>query len=349
MPLGFPRQGAERHYIFPAPTPGATLSRAVIYPNFPHAMLKALRFFLFPLLAICLTLPAVAQSWALPKIAVTSLRSQGRHSAEQVSQVVMGTPLKVLSADGDWWKVRTPEGYEGFVRSNTLQGLSDSDMAHWRHSQRVAVCTDRTVYLLASPSKDADRVTDLVSGSILTVLPDDKQGDNFLRVALPDGREGYLRLKLAMPLEKWASQTFDPAKMPVYAQRFMGAPYVWGGTSLKGMDCSGLVQICAYNQGIMMPRDASQQVAVGQKIDKSNPSEFLAGDLLFFGNTKTGKITHVAISMGGPTYIHSSARVRISSLDPASPLYENPGLIAVRRIDPSTAASLSLSAHRFYF
>lgn len=324
-------------------------------------MNKFLRICLLATLSVALAIPAVAQSWALPKISVTSLRAQGRHSAEQVSQVVEGTPLKVLSAEGDWWKIRTPEGYEGYVRSNTLTGLSDAEMMEWRLSPRVVVSSDRTVYLLASPTHDTPvtsgndnvnapvRVSDLVSGSILTELPDDNPDDGFLRLALPDGREGYLPEELTIPIEEWASQTFRPEAMPVYAKRFMGAPYVWGGTSLKGMDCSGLVQICAYNQGIMLPRDASQQVAVGQKIDKTDFTKFKAGDLLFFGNTRTGKINHVAISMGGPTYIHCSARVRISSLDPDSPIYENPGLIALRRIDPATAKSLSLGVHPYYF
>lgn len=296
------------------------------------------------------TLGCVAQQWALPKVSVAIIRDQPRHGAEQVSQVVMGTPLKITEKGKEWWKVETPEGYTGYIRNNTLQGLDEAKMADWRKSPRAVVTTDATVYAIESPSTapDVTRVTDLVNGSILEIVPDDER-DGHSAVRLPDGRKGYVATSLLTPIDRWASQEWNPAEMPVYAARMMGAPYVWGGTSSKGMDCSGLTQICAYRQGVMLPRDASQQVKVGIPVDKSRPADFLAGDLLFFGNVKTGRITHVAISRGGPTYIHSSARVRVSSLDKSSPLYEDPGLIAVRRIDSATAAKLSLSRHPWYF
>lgn len=260
----------------------------------------------------------------------------------------MGTPVKVTARDGDWWKVETPEGYTGFIRSNTLQGLDDEAMRRWREASRAVVCTDRTVFVLSAPDSASDRVSDVVGGVILEIDLSGGCGD-MAAVILPDGRRGYIESGLLMPIEQWASQDWDPSEIPVYARRLTGTPYVWGGTSLKGMDCSGLTQICAYRQGVMLPRDASQQVRVGTPVDKSDVAGFLPGDLLFFGNVTTGKVTHVAISMGGPRYIHSSARVRTSSLSPSDSDYENPGLVAVRRIDPATALRLSLRSHPFYF
>lgn len=295
-------------------------------------------------------LVAVAQQWALPKVSVAILRSEPRHGAEQVSQVVMGTPLKIILRKGDWWKVETPEGYSGYVRDNTLKEFDDSGMTKWRKTPRAVVTTDQTVYAMRDSISDPDgiRITDLVNGSILEIIPE-KRGGDMTAIRLPDGREGYVDSSLLTGIKDWASQEWRPSDMPVYASRMMGAPYVWGGTSSKGMDCSGLTQICAYRQGVMLPRDASQQVKVGIQVDKSDPSLFQAGDLLFFGNVKTGRITHVAISMGGPAYIHSSACVRVSSLDKSAPDYEDSGLIAVRRIDPATAIRLSLRNHPWYF
>lgn len=304
------------------------------------------------------TLGVAAQQWALPRVSVTSLRGEPRHSAEQVSQVVMGTPLKVISAQGEWWKVQTPEGYEGYVRNNTLTGLSDTEMQKWRKAPRAVVCADRTVYAYSRPSDQCDRVTDLVNGSILLLPaplheldsnPFEEYQSRWVYLFLPDGRGAFIERNLIKTIEDWSDQPWNPAEMGNYARNFLGAPYVWGGTSSKGMDCSGLTQISAYQQGVLLPRDASQQAKIGQIVDKTNYENFQPGDLLFFGNLKTGRVTHVAISLGECAYIHSSGMVRFSSLCKEEPDYENPGLITVRRLDSATIERLSLRNHPWYF
>jgi cell wall-associated NlpC family hydrolase len=131
------------------------------------------------------------------------------------------------------------------------------------------------------------------------------------------------------------------------AQKLRGVPYLWGGMSSKGVDCSGLVRICFLMNNILLPRNASQQVFCGMEIEVERPDiagrtqeevkenydrekalnairNLGRGDLVFFGNTETGSITHVGIYLGGGEMIHASHLVRVNSLIPGEEnYYEN--------------------------
>ena len=108
------------------------------------------------------------------------------------------------------------------------------------------------------------------------------------------------------------SGRFSPAMMVEFGQKFLGVPYLWGGRSIFGIDCSGFVQLCARAAGKLLPRDASDQIKVGELVYFL--PEIQPGDLAFFGN-EDGKIVHVGMMLDNERILHASGQVRIDYLD----------------------------------
>ncbi|MDE6513412.1 MAG: C40 family peptidase [Muribaculaceae bacterium] len=256
-----------------------------------------------------------AQKRALVRLSVVSMRSKPSHGGEQVSQALMGTPVNVLEREAGWSRLRTPDGYEGWIIDHSLVFPSAAEMAEWAAAPKVMITEPFEQH-------DADRRTDLVAGDVLVA-----DGDSLL---LPDGRRILAPAAGLEPLGRLGSRPFRPEQLPRFAELYMGVPYLWGGLSSKGMDCSGLVRMAYAAQGRLLPRDAWQQAQQGREV----PADSLRpGDLLFFGNAKTGRITHVAIYDRDGLYVHSSQLVCRNSLDPKSPLYLPLTVLHRRRVE----------------
>jgi cell wall-associated NlpC family hydrolase len=153
---------------------------------------------------------------------------------------------------------------------------------------------------------------------------------------LPSGKTGFVpseQLKIhngfrSIAIGEGSADSISPETTEAIiaqAEKLLGVPYLWGGMSAKGVDCSGMVRIAHIMNGILLPRNASQQVKCGERVDLKDLER---GDLVFFGTPATDekpmKITHVGIYLGGNKIIHSSHRVRINSLIPGDEdYYEN--------------------------
>ncbi len=252
---------------------------------------------------------ARASQPALVRLSVVSMRAAASHASEQVSQALMGTEVEVLKEKEGWSYCQTPDGYRGWIINHSLTRATPLDQ--WRKGPLMLVTSPYELH-------DPDRRTDLVGGDLLLAL-----GDSLL---LPDGRRIYLAPEHYAPLDSLRAQPFRPEALPEFAKQYLGVPYLWGGLSSKGMDCSGLVRMALWAQGRLLPRDAHQQALCGREV---HPDSLRPGDLLFFGKKR---VTHVAIYAGQGLYVHASQLVRINSLDPASPLYLALPIRARRRL-----------------
>ena len=288
---------------------------------------------------------SLEKPWAIVKLAIASLRTDGRHAAEMATQAIMGMPVKVLEKKGDWYRVQTPDNYISYCPGNSLQLVGEREMKAWRSAKRYIVTAYQS-QMVAKPGSD-ETVSDLVLGNILEYKG--KSG-KWIKLSTPDGREGYVAQTDVQEFAQWAQQKPDMKLVEKTARRMMGAGYLWGGTSTKVTDCSGLAKVSYFANAIILQRDASQQALTGKKIAADDWKQARQGDLVFFGS-KSGRGTHVGIYLRGGQYIHCSGRVKINSVDPKASDYLTTPFLSISRIDGEvgTAGIVAVKDHEWYF
>lgn len=261
---------------------------------------------------------------AIINISVANLRSNPGHSSELATQATLGTIVNVFKKEGNWYYVQTPDDYLAWVDNGGIELADEQKAENWNDDKKI-IYTRTYGHAYLGPDEDAPIVSDLTAGNILTVL---KYVDEYFAVRFPDGRNAYVRRNEAAPYAEWLQNlNATNETLVATAQELMGVPYLWGGTSTKGVDCSGLTKTVYFLNGMVIPRDASQQVHTGKHIDSTRNFENLQkGDLLFFGRKATDstaeKVVHVGMWIGDNEFIHSSGKVRISSLDKSSKNYD---------------------------
>ncbi|KPK87901.1 MAG: hypothetical protein AMS27_01105 [Bacteroides sp. SM23_62_1] len=275
---------------------------------------------------ICLPSESLGEkTWGIITISVANLRSIPGHSAELVTQALLGTPVKVLKKDNNWYLVQTPDSYLGWTTGGSISMMTEDEIRQFNNSERI-IFTGMTGSCYQLPDEYSQPVSDLILGSILEV---DEIHTRFFRVKFPDGRTGFVDKKQCLPLDIWKeSFTYSPEKILKTAMPFLGLPYLWGGTSSKAVDCSGFTKTVFFMNGIILQRDASQQVLYGDLVNTSEDyGNLKPADLLFFGTHETDstkeRVTHVAIYIGNGEIIHSSGLVRKNSMIPGKENYSS--------------------------
>ncbi len=262
--------------------------------------------------------------WGVIYNSVEKLHAGNSYGSETVNEVLLGTPVRLLDKKGGWRRVQTPEGYIGWV-SEAIKTMTEAELREYNRKPKVMITA---LYAVAYEkwSVESQPVSNLLIGDML-VLKGTK--DDFFHVSYPDGREAFVKKTDAKELKQWLNDIeFTQESIVKTARQFAGIPYVWGGTSSTGLDCSGFTKLVYFLHGVILQRDASQQVLTGKLIDEAGDFDKLElGDLVFFGTKATDEnpkegVVHVGIYIGGKRFIHASDYIQIGSFDPADSLFD---------------------------
>jgi len=231
---------------------------------------------------------------AICLLSVVPMRKEAAHRSEMVSQILFGEYVSITEEQDDFVFVKCRyDGYEGWVQANQLQRIHEEQILEtttFTNSFSSLVTKDKTILQVpyASPVYNPEKLSFTTAGLTFNYLFQPQQAWNTKKLS------------------------FDEKTLQAVYQPFLNTPYLWGGKSVFGIDCSGFAQQVFKFFGIKLLRDAYLQAAQGTAVNSFEESRL--GDLAFFQNEK-GRVTHVGIVLNDRKIVHASGRVRIDSID----------------------------------
>ena len=222
------------------------------------------------------------QRFAFCALSVIPVRVEPKDSAEQSTQLLFGEPIEIIAFDRPWLKIRSfLDGYEGYIDHKQVLPLTEKELRRWLD---ISTYSKQHYQILQGPFG-----RQILSGGSLIGTDQTFQIGPY-HYEIPEGNTFS---------EAWA-----------YALQFLNTPYLWGGKSIFGIDCSGLTQNVYRQLDINLPRDAYQQAEIGTLVDFEERQVL---DLAFFKNS-SGRIHHVGLVGPEQQIIHASGQVRLDQL-----------------------------------
>ena len=313
---------------------------------------------------------------AVVELSTIYMRQAADYESALETQELMGTVVEIVGEQGYWREIVSPQPYKAWATEKGLVEMTAEEVKAYEEAPKV-IYVGLYGHIYMEPSYKAATICDLVGGDVMRlavekkhITPQTVTGRNmkegskslklngkWTKVMMPSGRTGYVptsELKIhdgfiSIAQGEGSAESISDETMEAIiaeAEKLLGVPYLWGGMSSKGVDCSGLVRWSYLMNGILLPRNASQMIHCGDQVPVTLPRDGKAagienlrrGDLVFFGTPATDekpqRVTHVGIYIGNDHIIHSSHLVRVNSLIPGDPdYYENAHkLIAARRL-----------------
>lgn len=224
-------------------------------------------------------------------VPVCPIRAEPAHKSEQVSQLLFGELCEVLERNKDFIRIKAEyDTYEGWCQANQLEEMLERlPLPH----EGLAPAWINEVQVNGQPMY-------IPFGSVIPV----GEGQSL--------QLGKFKIEYKGDIIKPEENTSTEDLVKKFSYTYLNTPYLWGGRSVFGVDCSGFVQVVFSCLNIKMPRDAYQQAVEGESVGFLQ--EVKCGDLAFFDN-ENGRITHVGILLNSETIIHASGKVRLDTID----------------------------------
>jgi cell wall-associated NlpC family hydrolase len=235
--------------------------------------------------------------YGINKLSVIPCRAEPSSKSEMTTQLLFGQTYQIIEEQNDWIKIKIDaDNYECWINKKQHHSLSESNYQDIKNSD---------IHLCAELLQIAQ------SGKNHFVLPLGAHLPHYSNNQFKIESNIYETFCKTVPYNPSNNQYNGQAAVE-WATMFLNAPYLWGGKTLLGIDCSGLVQICCSLAGYQLPRDAKDQAKHGTPITFLD--EVQPGDLAFFHN-ELGEITHTGIMLNQELIIHASGKVRIDKID----------------------------------